>query len=167
MHSTQPNPNAGENYFLTTFKQIENILPPCFTPCLPPHTSYTNYSEYFWDKQPLSVSQNSFSPILYFERNATLTIICKYTPQCPLKERPASQTLLQEDEVYCLKISLGKSTVPLLERDAEISRYLQKQLSEKEHTSSSLSSSHVIANIKAYLSDYFILVRDYVDGVSL
>ncbi|EFC46194.1 kinase domain-containing protein, partial [Naegleria gruberi] len=143
---------------------LENVLPPFFTPCVPPHASFNYYSEHYWGEHALSLT--SFSPILHYEKKSSLTIICRYTPQqtrnSSRRERPSSQKELIENEIYCLKVSLDKPSIPKLERDAEISRFLTNEFSQVLDP-----TQQVIVRTKAYLSDYFILVREFIDCVSL
>ncbi|KAG2374250.1 hypothetical protein C9374_011087 [Naegleria lovaniensis] len=100
------------------------------------------------------IVDNFTSPIIHYDRNTTLVITCKYVPQ----EYQDSSTLpLDSDTVYTVKMSLTPSSVPQLEKDASISRYLEKNL----------KANNVTPSILAYLKDYFIIVREYIPGSSL
>ncbi|KAG2382760.1 hypothetical protein C9374_004727 [Naegleria lovaniensis] len=108
-------------------------LPTFFTPCL---------------------LKNQTSPIIHYDRDRSMIITCKYTPQN--YKTYISLPLNKDDTVYCVKVAMTTSAVPQLETDAEIAQYLQKHLEQTD----------IVPHVFTYISDYLILVREFVNGVS-
>ncbi|KAF0973215.1 hypothetical protein FDP41_008422 [Naegleria fowleri] len=140
----------------TSTNILQTALPPFFTPV---------------QVHPYS------SPVIHYDRHSSIILTCKYTPQNNnnmLSSRLAS-SLDIDSTVYCVKVSLNIGSISQLENDVEISNYLNKEEHFKSTTtttttttttpSSSTTTPFLLApKIFAYLSDYFILVREWIHG---
>lgn len=108
-------------------------LPSFFTPCL---------------------LKNLTSPIIHYDKDRSMIITCRYTPQN--YKADLSLPLQKDNTIYCVKVAMKTSAITQLERDAEITQYLQKNLED----------TNIVPHVFTYISDYLILVREFVDGVS-
>ncbi|KAG2378726.1 hypothetical protein C9374_007874 [Naegleria lovaniensis] len=93
------------------------------------------------------------SPVIHYDRNSSIILTCKYTPQ---NYKGHVILPLDTETVYCVKVSLNVGSIAQLENDAEISKYLHKE--------SSKDGLSAAPKVLAYLSDYFILVREFIHG---
>ncbi|KAG2382123.1 hypothetical protein C9374_005915 [Naegleria lovaniensis] len=98
--------------------------------------------------------QDHSSSIINYDRERFMIVTCKYNPQY---YSGCASLPLEENVVYCVKVSLNMQSTSQLMKDAEVSKYLNNSLEDKQ----------VIPKLYAYLSDYLILVREFVNAKNL